>query len=284
MEDSGSYEIIGKFKANVEQGLFFVSATSDDFHEEVYFSEDIDICKRVLFSIENERTNILTLRIGFTQNSVGSALLDTLYTMQEDFFYDFDIDPRELRRNILEVAEISDFDEANFDSNVDKIAKSINRAFLEKEDPEAAKIAEIYGSDLFDVKQTSYLNKFVLDESVHDAYGPKSSLSLDEVLKLFRIPVRQLHWVRDCSGYHQFLEYWNPHDTKWKIIDIGFGLRYVNDAGEYLGFEELERLIQDKAFSVSNIKVLQTGRLYYDQEEVLDGWLNAGLAVNIIKK
>ena len=277
--DSGSYQVIGKFDLSISEGTFFVSATSEGHMEQIRFQTDKATCKRVLFDIHNYQPSIWTLRIGFEQNSEGHALLDTLYTTKEDFFKELTIDPREMRRTISEEAGISEFDSSNFDRNVDQLAAGLNAAFLATESQPS-----VFGDALFDTESTRFLFTYAQDEDVGSGYGPKSSLSLDEILKLYRIPVRQLHWTRECFGFHQFLEYWNPYDRRWKIIDPCFGVRYVDENGTILGFEGVQRLVLEQNFDSTNIDVLNMDRLYYSQEEILTGWQEAELAVNIILK
>ena len=70
----------------------------------------------------------------------------------------------------------------------------------------------------------------------------------------------------------------------WKIIDPFYGIRYVDNSGNYLGYEDIEKLIGTGKFSASNIEVIDVGKLYYSEKEILDGWLNGQLAVGIIRK
>ncbi|WP_185153347.1 hypothetical protein, partial [Fulvivirga lutimaris] len=170
------------------------------------------------------------------------------------------------------------------DQNVNLLAKSINAAFLEKKDPLGQTSISTYSSSIFKDKNTSYLATYINDEKVRNAYCQKSSLSLGELLRLYHIPTRQLHWQKDCSGFHQFLEYYNKHDSKWKIIDPYYGIRYIDHAGNYLNFEEIERLVRMNSFSSNNIKKIGTGRLYYSESEILEGWLNSSLAVHVLNK
>jgi len=134
------------------------------------------------------------------------------------------------------------------------------------------------------VDNTSYLHSYASDENVENAYCQKSSLSLDEILKLFKIPVRQIYWEKNCLGFHQFTEYWNPFDKKWKLIDIYYGIRYINESGEYLGFEEVERLAGENRLGPKNILQREIGRLYFDEKEILEGWREADLDIRIIRK
>ena len=57
----------------------------------------------------------------------------------------------------------------------------------------------------------------------------------------FNIPTRAVHLQDDSkTGFHQFLEYWNPFLEKWVVIDPYFSFRYRNEDGTYLSAMQLQ--------------------------------------------
>jgi len=226
---------------------------------------------------------VVELTIGLKENSSGTLYPDTLFIYEEKYF-ESSKNVDEIKKRIYEITGIDKFDGPIFDDQVEKVGSAINSSFLNKSDPQAIEIASIFSSKIFDRNKTSYLHTFVSDKNVRDAYCQKSSLSLDEILKLYKIPVRQIHWQENCSGFHQFTEYWNPFDEKWKLIDVYYGIRYVNNSGDYLGFEEVEVLLRENKFGANNILKKDIGRLYFDEKEILEGWDKADIAIRIIRK
>ena len=169
----------------------------------------------------------------------------------------------------------------SLDNNVDMLAASINTAFLSKKSKERSLILATYREPMFGEIGTQYLSKYINDQNIKDAYCQKSSLSLDELLRSYNIPTRQIHWQKDCSGFHQFLEYWNTYSLRWEIIDPYYGIRYVDSMGNYLNFESIEKLVRSNNFTANNIKVLDIGHYKYSEEEILDGWVDGGLAIHV---
>ena len=284
LPDSGSYFVIGKFRAEIEKGTFFIEAKGASVDKRIDFTSSKEVCKRTLFSVHATGPENIKLRIGLTANTVGMAFPDTLFVYKEQYFENVAPNLDKMKREIAAITGVSSFDAGTFDQNVEIIATSINASLLNNSGQEGQAIASLYASDLFKSEQTSYLHTYMVDEKDRNAYCQKSSLSLDEILKLYKIPVRQIHWQKNCSGIHQFTEYWNPYDKQWKLIDLYYGIRYVDDEGNYLGFEEVEKLVRENKFSMENVVKRDLGRLYFKEKEILDGWQNKGLAVRIIRK
>ena len=284
LPDSGSYFVIGKFRAEIEKGTFFIEAKGASVDKRIEFTKSKEVCKRTLFSVHTTGPENIKLRIGLTANTVGMAFPDTLFVYKEQYFENVAPNLDKMKREIAAITGVSSFDAGTFDQNVETIGTSINTSLLNKSGQEEQAIASLYASDLFNSEQTSYLHTYMVDDKDRNAYCQKSSLSLDEILKLYKIPVRQIHWHINCSGIHQFTEYWNPYDKQWKLIDLYYGIRYVDDEGNYLGFEEVEKLVRENKFSMENVVKRDIGRLYFKEKEILDGWQNKGLAVRIIRK
>ena len=279
LKDSGSYFIIGKFRLELDSGVFFIAATTSFGLKEMTFTASIETCKRTLFSMHIPEPSELTLRIGFKNNSGGIAYPDTLFAYKEDYFEGVAFDITRIDKEIEALTGVSGFNQDNFDYNIDLLAKSLNIAFLAEESEERAPLIDFFSSDQFETERTFYLRSYLLDEFSQ----LNTSLPLDELLKLYRIPVRQLYWQKNCVSYHRFIEYWNSFDKKWKIIDPYFGARYINTAGKYIGFEEAEFLASEGNFSVSNIRKLNIETPFYDEKKIMDGW-QSEITVHIIKK
>jgi len=284
LPDSGSYFVIGKFRADIDTGSFFVEAKGASVHKRIEYTRSKEVCKRTLFSIHINDSENVTLRIGLGARTLGSAYPDTLFVYKEKYFEKEAPNLDEMKSEIASIIGVSSFDAGTFDQNVETIGASVNASLLRNPNQKGQAIASLYASDLFKSEQTSYLHRYMTVDKSRNAYCQKSSLSLDEILKLYKIPVRQIHWQVNCSGIHQFTEYWNPYDKRWKLIDLYYGIRYVDEKGNYLGFEEVEKLVRENKFSLDNVIKREMGRLYFKEDEIMDGWQNTDLAVRIIRK
>ena len=284
LPDSGSYFVIGKFRAEIEKGTFFIQAKGESVDKRIEFTISKEICKRTLFSVHTTGPEIIKLSIGLVANTLGLVFPDTLFVYKEQYFRNVALNLDKMKSEIAAITGVSSFDAGTFDQNVETIATSINTSLLNNSGQEGQAIASLYASDLFKSEQTSYLHTYMVDENDRNAYCQKSSLSLDEILKLYKIPVRQIHWQKNCSGIHQFTEYWNPYDKQWKLIDLYYGIRYVDNELNYLGFEEVEKLVRENNFSMGNVIKRDMSRLYFDEKEIMDGWQYTDLAVRIMRK
>ncbi len=279
LKDSGSYFIIGKFKLELDSGAFFIAASTPSGTKEMTFIASRETCKRTLFSMQLTEPSDLTLRFGFKHNSGGIAYPDTLFVYKEDYFEGVPFDITRIDKEIEALTGVAGFDQDNFDRNIDLLAKSLNIAFLSKKSKEVTTLTDFFSSGQFETERTYYLRSYLLDEFSQ----LNTSLPLDELLKLYRIPVRQIYWQKNCESYHRFIEYWNQFDKKWKIIDPYYGVRYISEEGKYMGFEEVEFLANAGNFSVSNIRKVDIETPFYNEKQILDGW-NSEITVHIIKK
>lgn len=275
--DSGSYFLMGKVSAAIDHEYINISIEGSGTKKEIRYFDSIETCKKVLISFNVKQSDTIDIKVGM---SSGRIKLDSFYVFKQEYFNDF-IMATDLKNEIKELLRIDDFSASNFDNNIDKIVESINLTFLEPTRAESEKMVSFYRSDIFKNPSTSYLHTYANDDSVRYSYCQKSSLSADDILKLFEIHVRQVHWTENCLGFHQFPEYWNPFDQKWKIIDPFYGVRYVNAKGDYLNFEEVKEEIRSNEFSAENIKKINIGRMYYSEEEIMKGW-KSGISVMVI--
>jgi hypothetical protein len=278
--DSGDHYLMAKFNADVREGAFFIKSEESDG---ISIQSSESTCLRTIFFISADRTKDVKIEFGFTKGSIGSALIDTIKVRPVKYTFDFGEKNNAKTHLIENNLGITLRQDEHLDENVNLLASSINTAYLPKYNKVNPMPMNTYRSDVFTDESTSYLSTYINTED-RGAYCQKSSLSIDELLQLYQIPTRQLHWQKDCSGFHQFLEYWNESDKKWKIIDPYYGIRYVDEAGVYLGFEEIEALVRQEKFSIQNVKKIDIGYAYYVESEILEGWTNAGLAIYVLNK
>lgn len=279
--DSEDYFIMAKYDVSVTEGGFFIK-TNHSQGIEIHSLEST--CLRTIFVLPITKTQDVKFQFGFIPESVGSALIDTIMIYKTEYKIDLGKTNKSKVQLIQENLSLSLLQDETLDQNVNLFAASINSAFLSKKELESQPPLSTFSSAIFKDENTSYLATYIDDDKVRNAYCQKSSLSLDELLRLYQIPTRQLHWQKDCSGFHQFLEYYNGYDKKWKIIDPYYGIRYVDQNSNYLNFEEIEKLVRKNDFSSKNIKQINIGRLYYSENEILEGWINSDLAVHVLNK
>ncbi len=96
---------------------------------------------------------------------------------------------------------------------------------------------------LIDRDEYVYLPYYLsVPDSASVAYCQRSSLSLQEILtNEFNIPTKAVHLQDDTqTGFHQFLQYWNPFREKWIAIDPYFSFRYRHEDGSFFSAEELQ--------------------------------------------
>ena len=277
--DSGEYFLLAKYQAQVEEGTFFIRA--NDLGSIAITSSD-SVCERTLFSIRVRKKDEIKIEFGFGPGSIGQVLIESLFLVEIQYKFPKWADSQKkialIKQDLGQVLQ----QDSVLARKIDLLAKSINGAFISTDIDEKSALVATYSSVVFDDVSTPYLNKYIIDTKIRDSYCQKSSLSLDELIRLYKIPTRQLHWQINCSGVHQFLEYWNTYNNRWEIIDPYYGIRYVDSVGNYLNFEGIEKLVKANKFTAANIKQMNIGRLYYNEKEIMDGWTNSGLAIHVI--
>jgi hypothetical protein len=284
LKDSGNYFVFGKVRATIEEGAFFVSAEGDNIDKRIRFIKDVSTCNRTFFSIHVDAPEIVTLRVGFEGNSQGDGYPDTLFFLKEEYFEPISLDAREIRHKIEQQSQIVTTDDLH--ERVAKLTRWINQMYL-AHDLESVKSLAYFEQEEFNIDQTSYLHKFAKEGYVPPAesyyYDLKSSVSIDEILKLYRIPVRQVYLQDNCQSKHQFLEYWNQSKKRWEMMDPYFGVRYKNKNGDYLSFEDVEKLSLKGELDQSYIDVVDENAFNTDFSELLEYW-NHDATMRIIKK
>lgn len=272
--DSGEYFLMAKYDASIEEGSFYIRAGSD---KSIFIDSISKICERTLFSISMMKSGELEIQFGLEPGSRGSVLLESLSIIPIFYNYLNDDLANSIANEIWDKLGIALQQDSTLSRNVDLLAASVNMAFLSKNEFAVA----TFKDQIFSQIGTQYLSKFINDPNIKDAYCQKSSLSLDELIRSFNIPTRQLHWQKDCTGFHQFLEYWNAYDNRWEIIDPYYGIRYIDEQGNYLDFESIEKLVRINNFTKGNIKKIDIGHLLYSEEEIIYGWKEGGLAIHV---
>jgi len=282
LKDSGNYFVFGKVRGKIEAGAFFISATGENVNKQIRFVKDVNTCIRTFFSIMIDKPEIVTLKIGFEKESIGEGYPDTLFFLKEKYFEPLSIDAREIRMEIERLSGINPPEE--LDDRVVKITRMINHMYLIQDEKSTEAMLFFKSADL-DLLQTSYLNKYANEGFVEKNYfyELKSSVSIDEILKLYRIPVRQLYLQEDCVGRHQFLEYWNKSRGKWEIIDPYYGIRYKDKGGNFMSFEEVQNLALEGSLDESYLEKTDVLAYKSDLSELLQHWEFGG-TMRIIKK
>jgi hypothetical protein len=157
-----------------------------------------------------------------------------------------------------------------YDTTINRIADYVNAVLLCRyayyaDTAELPVLNTLIGSDTL----YAYFNQYrQTPDQITDSYCQKSSLSLGEILtNEFNIPVRQIYMSFGGIGKHQFLEYWNPFEDRWIIIDPCFSTRYEKD-NRLLGDEDFDR-------STAQNYMVRYGNHYYYQttDDLVAFWL-----------
>jgi len=234
------------------------------------------------------RSNLVELRIGFTKIGSGSVVFDNAVLFRTDEI------PISYNKNYAEhlnqILKLELFDSSSFHSNILKISKYVNSIlisplrnyynlrdvdeqefFLENERMKRMGISTKLNELLPGSRFADY-SKLDIKESAN-AYCVQSSLSCEDLLKQFNVPVNQLHmWDNKGEAIHQFYQYWNPYLQKWVIVDPFYGINYVNEQSELIGYRELMELFKDNNISTGNLKHVEIEKFYFNLEELRKGW------------
>ncbi len=272
--DSGDYFLLVRFYTRIKQGEFFIGAGE----KKLFITrQNLEVCERTVLTLTADGPQKTKISFGFRENSVGRAYVVSIQLVKVHYIFpgeNADL-TRQYVRDKLDIQ--GDFN-LNLDKNIAKLAKALNQTLLTKNQPLALTMAP---DNVFTSTVTPFFYRYSHDRNIRDSYCQKSSLSLDDLLGLFNVPARQIHWQKNCTGFHQFLEYWHPKERKWKILDPYYGITYVDSKGMELNFEEVERMVNEGCFSAKNIKKLAIGRLLYNEEEIITAWYSSTLAIYV---
>lgn len=195
-----------------------------------------------------------------------------------------------LSRFLVAKLELDSFDENNFDSNIRKIAAYVNQIlivpykyvaetpgtaaeksmFLDSMERQRSMIREQLEPML---PQKSWLRQYLeLPVLEMDSYCQKASLATSELLAILGIPSRQIHMTQNGTGFHQFLDYWQPFQQQWVIIDPFYGIQYVDRNQNLMGFEQAIRVKNTVGITEGNVLKIDINRFYYYLEHLEMGW------------
>jgi len=282
----------------VEPGKFYLvtvnlieyKGRSKNFGLYVY-EDDKEIGYHVLDVRKTESRNLLsvkfkaksdevTIRLGFRKIGKGEAVF-TDPTLQE--VKEFADNHMSYYAEYLDDKLIlDDFDSLNYHSNVLKIAKYVNSILIspirnsyEIGNPEEKKKylneekikREAINIEIEKLLPGTYFAEYTGLTLGESSNCQKSSLSSKNVLDEFNIPTTQVHFVNDDNiGIHQFFQYWHPYLDRWIIVDPFYGVNYVNDNKELIGFDELNEMAKSNNISLRNVVNLEIEYAYFVPE------------------
>lgn len=178
---------------------------------------------------------------------------------------------------------LDEFSAKTFDSNIEKISHHLNSFLIEgynkylqsgqlselqASDNRRKEFVQEYGPLLTD--PYAYTSFTMPSANMANAYCQRTALVHSMILAQYNVFTRQIHWVKDGVGIHQFVEYWNPFRKEWIILDPFYGVKYKTS--KYLGSDGVINLIAQGDFNSSVIERIDVGEFYFSQQEILSGW------------
>jgi len=233
-------------------------------------------------------SNSVVIRVGFTNKGEGLVIFDKASLHQtEKLVETFD---HNYANYLMQELSLAPFDSLNYHSNILNISKYVNsilisplrtyysltgkseqEIYLENARIKRKSISEEINTLLPDSRFADYSNLDIKENS--NGYCQQASLSCDNLLNQFNIPVRQLHMVnKENVGIHQFYQYWNPYIKKWIIVDPFYGINYVNNNQELIGYQQLLELLKANTLSTNNLNHVEIEKFYFNLEELRKGW------------
>ena len=224
-------------------------------------------------------------KLGISNAIIGEVVLHPTDELQAVYSHDY-------ANYLYDALELDPFDASNYHDNVLKLAKYVNRvlitplngyyhfdgedieAYLFMEERKRDSISNLISMQLPDSKFSDYIKLPIKEMS--NSYCVKSSLSSEDLLITFHIPVRQIHFTDGTDAFHQCFEYWNPYLDKWVIVDPFYGITYVDNQGDLLSFHELKSMAANDQISRDNLKHVEIDEFYFQLEELSKGW-NEGM-------
>ncbi|HRP55407.1 hypothetical protein [Agriterribacter sp.] len=194
------------------------------------------------FLFNSGSANNVSIEIGFPEGMSGSFDCGPLQVVQQS--YEPHISDTGFLGYLNQKIPLS-FSAGQLDSSISLLCDYINgvlQSVIRGYDLFAGELPQLQ-TFLMSRNEYVYLPYYLsVPDSASVAYCQRSSLSLQEILtNEFHIPTRAVHMQDDTrTGFHQFLEYWNPFRKKWVAIDPYFSHRYRNEDGGFLSAEELQ--------------------------------------------
>lgn len=236
--------------------------------------------------------NILSVKFYTGKETRVKLILGFLDGMNADIFFDnctlFKTEPQSTfstcDQMLLSDCGISNFTSSNFDFNVQKIVARLDnllidgyKKFLRTGDSTYLSRSETARQKTISKYEACYSGSYFI-ESLHQpvteiwrAYCQRSSLVASDVLSKINIATREIYFVDGDTGYHQFIEYWNPYKQAWILIDPFFGVVYKIN-GELTGMEELKKEIEQGVSLKEFIFRIPIDPFYYSYNDLVLGW------------
>lgn len=236
------------------------------------------------------RDETVEIRLGFNNRGLASALVQNI-TIHETTDVP-DVFNHSYANTLYKSLGLTEFDSLNYHKNVLLLAEYINSMLItplvtyynyvgtnkEKQDilarEDSLKMinAIIVNAALTKGYFTEFIKLPVTEMS--KSYCVKTSLSSYDVLGIFNIPTRQIHFVNPTTdiAFHQFFEYWHPYLQKWIIVDPYYGICYADPAGNLLGFNEIKEYASKAMIDQTFLKHENLQPFYFNLQELSLGW------------
>ncbi len=218
--------------------------------------------------------------LGFLNGMNAEVLFDNITLTRTSPLASFDPCVQMLARSL----GVTDFSEQTFDKNVQQIIARLDyllidgyKRFLKTNDSSylvqskkirqeaIARFDPCFGKTYF----LESLRQPVTD--VWIAYCQRSSLVASEILGEFNISTHEIYFVDDSTGYHQFIEYWNPYKQSWVIIDPFYGVAYLVNQ-KLVGKDELEQVVRRTGLMQGYVLHVPIDPFYYSFRDLASGW------------
>jgi hypothetical protein len=247
---------------------------------------------------DKNRTEILTCKfysgnesninifLGFKDGFRGIFILDNVKV------YENNEDPvrfhSQLANYLRKEIGLESFNEENYYNNILAITRYVNSLLIgpyieyyKTKSPEKQRVL-----DSLNNQRREHAKFFMIYPELHHliqylnlpveisqrSYCTRSSYSVAECLFAFGIGSHQIHFSESGTGFHQFLEYWNPYDKKWYIIDPSLGIEYRDLNGNLLGYDEIIEMRNNIPFNEEFVQLIDIGRHYFKWNSIRKGW------------
>jgi hypothetical protein len=194
------------------------------------------------FLFNSRSANTVSLEIGFPDGMSGSFDCGPVQVVQQN--YEPHISKTDFSDYINQKMGLF-FSADQLDNSISLLCDYLNGALqsvIRNYDSLTGEISELQ-TLLINRDEYIYLPYYLsVPDSASVAYCQRASLSLQEILtNEFNIPTKAVHLQDDTqTGFHQFLQYWNPFQEKWIAIDPYFSFRYQHKDGSFFSAEELQ--------------------------------------------
>lgn len=176
------------------------------------------------------------------------------------------------------------FNEENFDNNVQHLIGKLDyllidgyKKFLETSDSSWLEKASHIRANAIARMESRFDNTYLMEslrQPVTDiwiAYCQRSSLVASEALQILNISSREVYFVQNGTGVHQFIEYWNPYRKDWVLIDPFYGIVYQIN-GDLVGQDLLKSTVEKTGLLRSYVHHVAIDPFYYTFQDLATGW------------